>query len=124
MAQAGGEMTLVIDFAALQRLSDPAATVEDASRWTAEVGVAADDHDALRAFLDREGVEPSFVAGERGVIGGLVAVRQRLTTDRHVFVGTSDEARATAEGVGWEYLDIEEAAAKAEWDLAGKSEES
>ena len=120
MAGTGGEMTLVIGFDALRRLAEPAAAVEDASRWTVEVGVAADDHGELRAFLDREGVEPGFVSGERGLIGGLVAVRQRIPTDRHVFVGTTPEARATAEAVGWEYLDIKEAATEAGWDLAAE----
>jgi hypothetical protein len=124
MAQAGGEMTLVIGFAALRQLSDPAAAVEDASHWSAGIGVAADDHDKLRTFLEQEGVEPGFVSGERGVIGGLVAIRQRVTTDRHVFVGTTDEDRATAEAVGWEYLDVEEAAAKAEWNLTAEGEDS
>ena len=120
MAGTGGEMTLVIGFDALRRLAEPAAAVEDASRWTVEVGVAADGHDELRAFLDHEGVEPGFVSGERGLIGELVAVRQRIPTDRHVFVGTTPEARATAEAVGWEYLDIEEAATEAEWDLTAE----
>ena len=120
MAGTGGEMTLVIGFDALRRLAEPAAAVEDASRWTVEVGVAADDHEELRAFLDHEGIEPGFVSGERGLIGELVAVRQRIPTDRHVFVGTTPEARATAEAVGWEYLDIEEAATEAEWDLTAE----
>lgn len=122
MAEPDGEMTLVLDLAALRRLSDPAAAVEDARRWTAGVGVVGEDHDDLRAFLDREGVEPGFVSGERGLIGGLAAVRQRVTTDRHVFVGATDEARTTAEAVGWEYLDVEEAATKAGWDLARREE--
>lgn len=118
MAEPDGEMTLVFDVAALRRLSDPAAAVEDARRWTAGVGVAGADHDDLRSFLDREHVEPGFVTGERGLIGGLAAVRQRVTTDRHVFVGATDETRATAEAVGWEYLDVEDAATKAGWELA------
>lgn len=124
MAQADGDMTLVIGVAALRQLSDPAAAVEDAGRWAASVGVAGDDHDELRGYLDREGIEPGFVSGERGLIGGLVAVRQRVSTDRHVFVGTTDEDRATAETVGWEYLAIEEAAEKAEWDLTAEDEDS
>lgn len=115
-------MTLVIDFDALRRLSDPAAAVEDAGRWSAGVGVAAEDHDELTAYLDREGVEPGFISGENGLIGGLTAVRQRVTTDRHVFVGTTDEARAMAEAIGWEYLDVAEAAAKAEWELVDGEE--
>ncbi|PSP89178.1 hypothetical protein BRC90_05965 [Halobacteriales archaeon QS_4_69_34] len=124
MSRAGGEMALVIGFDALRRLSDPAAAVEDAGRWTVEVGVAAEDYDELRAFLDREGVEPGFVAGERGLIGGLAAVRQRVTADRHVFVGTTDEDRATAEAVGWEYLAVEMAAGKAGWGLTAEDEGS
>lgn len=117
MARSGRTMTLVIDFTALRRLSDPAAAVKDASRWTASVGVAADNYDELHAFIEKKDIEPDFVSGERGLIGGLVALRQRVTTDRHVFVGTTAEAKATAEGVGWEYVDIEEAASKAEWNL-------
>lgn len=117
-------MTLVIEIAAIRRLSDPAAAVEDARRWSAGVGVAGEDHDELTAFLDREGVEPGFVSGKRGLIGGLAAVRQRVSTDRHVFVGTTQKARAAAQAVGWEYLDIEEAAAKAEWGLTDEDEQS
>lgn len=117
MAQSNEEMTLVIHLAALRRLSDPGAAVEDATRWSAGVGAAADDYEELVAFLDREGIDPEFVTGERGLIGGLVAVRQRVTTDRHVFVGATDEARANASAVGWEYVDIAEAAEKAEWGL-------
>lgn len=123
MAQAEGEMTLVIDFAALRRLSDPAAAVDNARRWSAGVGVVGEDYEALTAFLEREGVEPNFVAGERGLVGGLTAVRQRVTTDRHVFVGTTDEARSNAAAVGWEYIDVEEAAEKAEWGLTDTDEE-
>lgn len=118
MARAESNMTLVFDFVALQRLADPGAAVEDAGQWSAGVGVAAEDHDELRAYLDRKAVNPDFIAGKRGFIGGLAAVRQRITTDRHVFIGTTDEAKATAEAVGWEYLDVEEAARKADWPLA------
>lgn len=124
MAQAEGEMTLVIDFAALRRLSDPAAAVEDARRWSAGVGVVGEDYEALTAFLDREGVEPNFVAGQRGLVGGLTAIRQRVDADRHVFVGTTAEARANASAVGWEYIDIEEAAEKAEWGFTDSDEET
>lgn len=111
-------MTLAFTLAALRRLADPADAVSDAGRWSAGVGVVADDRDALDAYLEREGVAPDFVSGEKGVVGGLVAVRQRVRTDRHVVVGTSDDARSAAEAVGWEYVDVGEAASKAGWPLA------
>lgn len=124
MAQASSTMTLVIGFAALQRLADPAGAVDDATHWSDAVGVAGDQLDELKEFLVREGVEPGFVAGEFGLVDGLVGTQQRVTTDRHVFVGTTDETRATAESVGWEYLDVEEAAAKAGWSLTTEDRDS
>ena len=117
MARAEGTMTLVIGLGALRRLSDPAAVVEDATGWTVALGVIAENGDELRAFLDRESVEPGFVSRERGVVNGLVTVRQRVTTDRHVFVGASAEHGAIAESVGWEYLSVEDAAGSAGWVL-------
>ena len=119
MAQADDTMTLVIGLGALRRLSDPAVAVEDASGWTAALGVAANDTDALRTFLDRENVEPGFVSSER-LLNGLVTVRQRITTDRHVFVGASAENGAIAKSVGWEYLPVEDAARSAGWALVGE----
>lgn len=119
MAPTNDTLTLVIGLAALRRLADPAAAVADADGWTDALGVAAeDDADDLRAFLDREGVEPGFVTVERRLVDGLVTVRQRVTTDRHVFVGATEGARAIAEGVGWESLPVEDAAESAGWALA------
>ena len=123
MAWSDDTMTLVFGLGALRRLSDPRTAVAEAESWTAALGAAAEDDDELRTFLDRENVEPGFVPGERGLIGGLVTVRQRVTTDRHVFVGATEEARAMAESVGWEYLPVEEAAEKAGWGLVESESE-
>ena len=117
MAPAAGTMTLVIGFGALRRLADPAAAVADAENWSAALGVTAEDGTELRTFLDRNGVDPGFVAGGERLVNALVTVRQRVTTDRHVFVGATPEERSIAENVGWEYLPVEDAAERAGWAI-------
>lgn len=117
------ELTLVIGLAALQRLARPAEAVADARRWSTTVGVTSDrPAEATRAVLDERAVECDFVSGSGGQSGGLAAVRQQFPSDRHVFVGASEEDRRTGQALGWEYLPIEEAAAKAGWTLADGSD--
>lgn len=120
-----GEMTLVFTAAAVGRLAEPSAAVDDARRWSERVGVVADDAPGeVRSALERAGVEPDFVSGEKGTTGSLAAVRQRFPTDRYVVVGTDDGVRATAGALGWEYLSVEEAAEKAGWRLDDGMRES
>lgn len=112
------ELTLVIGLAALQRLARPAEAVADARRWSGRVGVASDRPvGSIRDVLDERDVECDFVSGSGGRTGSLAAVRQQFRSERHVFVGTDDRERQTAQALGWEYLPIEEAAAKADWAL-------
>lgn len=114
----GGEITLVFELAALKRLSRPGEVVTDAKRWSEHVGVISDEPaDVVRSFLESHDVDHDFVSGEKGKAGGLTISRQRFPTDRHVFVGTTDEGRSIAEALGWESLSIAEAAKKAEWVL-------
>lgn len=113
-----GELTLVITVAALERFADPEAVVADARRWSTRVGIVGDAApDEVRSALERAGVDPDFVSGSKGRTGSLAAVRQRFPTDRYVVVGTDEDVRTTAQALGWEYLSLEEAAAKAEWEL-------
>lgn len=113
------EMTLVIDLSALNRLGDPAEAVAAAHKWSENVGLVSDrSADAVREAVDSKNVECDFVSAKDEKTGSLAAVRQRFPTERHVFIGTSDDDRQTAEALGWEYLPVEEAAEKAEWPLA------
>jgi hypothetical protein len=114
----GGEMTLVFGLSALGRLREPAASVADARRWSEYVGVAGDPSSGnLTAAVERAGVEPDFISDETGLTGSLAAIRQRFTTDRHVFLGSSGDERGISEALGWEYLPVEEAAERAGWAL-------
>ena len=119
MAAAGETMTLVFKYAALERLADPAAVFEDAGRWTEVVGLVSDEGpDRLSAYADREGIDPDILSSAGGQTGGLAVVRQQFPTERHVFVGTTDEDRQLAQSLGWEYLPVAEAAEAADWTLA------
>jgi len=112
-------MTLVFAFPALERLVNPEDAVEGAKAWSDYVGVVADmEPPELKTHLEQTGAEPDFVSGQFGSAGSIAAIRQRFASDRHVFVGTTDEHQNLAEALGWEYLSVEQAAEKAEWVLA------
>ena len=115
---AAGPMTLLLTVSAIRRLADPAAAVSEAKAWSEHVGVVGDDDEPVeevRAFVDDLGADPDLVAGPVG--GSLADIRQRLRTERHVLVGTTDEQQSMAAALGWEYEDVTDAAAAAEWDL-------
>lgn len=113
-----GSMTLILTLSAIERLANPGAAVAEARTWSEHVGVVGDETetiDEVRSFVDGIDAEPDLVAGEIG--GGLADLRQRLRTDRHVLLGTTDEQRAIATALGWEFKPIAAAAAAAGWDL-------
>lgn len=116
-----GDMTLVFALAAIVRFANPAVAIADARQWSERVGVTGPDPDAVETGIERAGIDPDFVSGRAGMVGSLAALRQRSPSDRHVFIGTSDEDRDIAEALGWEYLSIEDAAERAGWTLDGTS---
>lgn len=122
----GGEsMTLLLSVSAVERLADPGAAIADARRWTENVGVTGDGDesvDEVEVFVDDLDASPDFVAGPSS--GSLASIRQRVHTERHVVVGTSEDHRDIAAALGWEYLPIEEAAADAGWALADEAGEA
>lgn len=119
-----GEMTLAFSLAALERLEDPERVFADAREWSTHVGVVSDrpqhvamkftrDHQLPKHFLPRPGGE------KRRTLEDVRSVSSEYeTTDRYVFVGTSEEDRTHADATGWEYVPLEEAAEAAGWELA------
>lgn len=121
-----GPMTLLISVSALQRLAEPQSVIGDAKAWTENIGVVgstATPVDDVRQFVDDLGANPDLVAGEMG--GSLADVRQKLRTERHVVIGTTEQQRSIAAALGWEFKDVESAAEAAGWDFAddGDSED-
>jgi len=120
----GGTMTLAFEFGAMKALADPNAVFDDARQWTEYVGVLSDEPTyVVTNFTRKRRLRQDFFSGPRGVDESLDNVRDQFDTDRHVFVGTTDEDREAAERHGWEYLDVEEAAEFAEWELGDDDED-
>jgi len=72
-------------------------------------------------FTRKHRVRQDFFSGPRGVAESLENVAEQFDTERHVFVGTTEDDEAIAETAGWEYLPLTEAAEAAEWELAAES---
>ena len=119
------DMTLAFELEALRALADPNAVFDDARRWTEYVGVVSEKPTyVVTNFTRKHRIRQDFFSGPRGKRESLENVQRQFDTERYVFVGTTDEDRALAEDVGWEYLAIEAAAEAAEWDLLEDDEEA
>ncbi|WP_224268329.1 DUF7124 domain-containing protein [Haloprofundus salinisoli] len=124
--QGGGstDMTLAFELEALKRLADPNMVFNDARQWTKYVGVVSEKPTyVVTNFTRKERIRQDFFSGPRGVEESLENVKRQFDTDRHVFVGTTDEDRELAEATDWEYLPLEQATEAAGWDLAGDAPE-
>jgi hypothetical protein len=116
-------MTLAFELSALKELAEPDAVFNDARQWSEYVGVVSEKPTyVVTNFTRKHRIRQDFFSGPRGREESLENVREQFETDRHVFVGTTDEDAALAETVGWEYVDIETAAEAADWEL-GEPEE-
>lgn len=112
------DMTLIFALGALERLVQPGVAVSDAREWSEHIGVvSAESSEGVRSFLGRHDVRADFTSGDGSLAGSLAVARQRFPTDRHVFLGTDDADRELAQSLGWEYLDVDEAAGRAGWQV-------
>jgi hypothetical protein len=120
-----GEMTLAFELSALKELASPGGVFDDARRWSKYVGVVSDKPTyVVTNFTRKNRIRQDFFSGPKGKGESLASVRDQFDTDRHVFVGTTDDDRELAEEHGWEYLDVEEAAEAAEWKLVTHVDET
>ncbi|WP_435065620.1 DUF7124 domain-containing protein [Halobaculum sp. EA56] len=111
------DMTLAFELTALKSLADPNTVFNDARGWTEYVGVVSEKPTyVVTNFTRKHRVRQDFFSGPRGVVESLENVKRQFDTDRHVFVGTSEEDREVAEETGWEYLPLEQAAEAAGWE--------
>jgi hypothetical protein len=116
--RATDEMTLVFELAALRRLAQPAAAVAEAREWSTNVGiVASGSSEPITNFVEEAGVDADFTSGTGGLAGSLAVARQRFPTERHVFVGVTDDGQRLARSLGWESLELHNAAKKAGWRM-------
>ncbi|WP_324758929.1 DUF7124 domain-containing protein [Haloarcula sp. GH36] len=117
-----GDMTLAFDLDALKQLAYPDSVFNDARQWSEYVGVVSDQPTyVVTNFTRKHRVRQDFFSGPRSREESLTNVKEQFDTDRHVYVGTSDEDAALAERAGWEFLSVEDAATAAEWELGEPS---
>lgn len=125
MSQSGGstDMTLAFELSALKELAKPGTAFAGARQWTEYVGVVSDEPTyVVTNFTRKRRIRQDFFSGPKSRKDSLESVKGQFDTERHVFVGTSDEDRQLAEEVGWEYLSLEDAAENADWELATDDE--
>jgi hypothetical protein len=112
------DMTLAFDLAALKELARPDAVFNDARQWSEYVGVVSEKPTyVVTNFTRKHRIRQDFFSGPRGREESLENVSEQFDTERHVFVGTSGEDEALAGTVGWEFLDVGDAAEAAGWEL-------
>jgi len=117
------DMTLAFDLDALQRLAYPDRVFQDARQWSEYVGVVSEDPTyVVTNFTRKHRIRQDFFSGPRSRAESLENVRAQFGTERHVFVGVDGEDAELADDVDWEFLDVEDAAAAADWEL-GEPEE-
>ncbi|WP_229124285.1 DUF7124 domain-containing protein [Halapricum desulfuricans] len=113
-----GEMTLAFDLEALKRLAHPDTVFSDARQWSEYVGVVSEKPTyVVTNFTRKHRIRQDFFSGPRGRDESLENVRDQFDTPRYVYVGTDEDDEELATSVGWEYLDIVEAADAAGWEL-------
>lgn len=111
-------MTLAFELEALKQLAEPDTVFTNTRQWSSYVGVVSEKPTyVVTNFTRKKRIRQDFFSGPRGKQESLTNVKQQFDTNRHVFIGTTDEDEALAEETGWEYLDIEAAAEAAEWEL-------
>jgi hypothetical protein len=114
-----GDMTLAFELSALETLAAPGEVFADARRWTEYVGVISDEPTyVVTNFTRKHRIRQDFFSGPKGKQESLDSVKRQFDTERHVFVGTTDDDRELAEAAGWEYLPVEQGADAADWALA------
>lgn len=118
MEGTAGTMTLAFELSALQALANPQAVFMDARQWSQYVGVVSDEPTyVITNYTRKQRIRQDFFSGPQGKADSLDRLKAQFETDRHVFIGTTDDDREIAEENTWEFLPVEQAAEAAGWDL-------
>ncbi len=120
----GSDMTLAFELEALKELASPESVFEDARGWTEYIGVVSEKPTyVVTNFTRKNRIRQDFFSGPRGKAESLEGVKDQFDTDRYVLIASSEEDEQLAEDVGWEYLDVEDAAEAADWIVASSAED-
>ena len=110
------DVTVAFTLSALRECRDPAAVVDDARQWSQYVAIVDRRPAGVKDFAEDHGIEWEFeFDGDKWET--MEQIRISTPTPRHVFVGVTDGDRTIAMHLDWEFLRVEEAAEKADWEL-------
>ncbi|MFW5938156.1 MAG: DUF7124 domain-containing protein [Halanaeroarchaeum sp.] len=112
-------MTLAFSLSAIDRFADPTTVFEDARTWSRYVGIVDNYIDEIETYVREHDLQQDFDLGDRDKWLALQDLHEATGTDRHVFVGTTEDDRRAAEFTGWEFLTPNDVAEKAGWRLDG-----
>ena len=116
------DMTMALTYDAVQRLGDPRLALADANSWTDWIGIVGDvPAYQITKFQRDNGIDADFFSGagtEPAERLANVDEQSMFYAERMVLVGVEDEA-GIADRAGWEFVPLETAAEKADWDLTG-----
>jgi hypothetical protein len=111
-------MTLAFELEALKQLRNPDNVFTDARQWTEYVGVISEKPTyVVTNFTRKHRIRQDFFSGPRTRRESLLNIKEQFESERHVFVGTTDEDEALASEADWEYVDVETAANSANWAM-------
>jgi hypothetical protein len=113
------DLTLAFSLRAFEQLARPERAFEDASKWTAHVGIVSSEPSFIERRRVREaGYPQDFLSGPRSIEEALSSVRTHFETERYVLVGTDETSDAVKTVPDWSYRSVREAATAAGWPLS------
>lgn len=115
------EMTLAFTYNAITRLSHLHGALADAEGWTDWIGIVGNvEAYVINKFQRDNHLDLDFFNGSgTSPADRLAAIDEHsmFYADRMVLVGVAGEDEAIADEAGWEFVPLEDAAAKAGWEL-------
>jgi hypothetical protein len=114
------DMTMALTYNAITELADPQLVVVSAREWADWVGIVGDvSAPVITKFQREHGIDADFFNGTgTGPAERLADIGKTsmFYAERLAVVGTPDDEHI-AEEAGWEFVPLEKAAEKADWDL-------
>jgi hypothetical protein len=114
------DMTMALTYNAVTELADPQLVVVSAREWADWVGIVGDvSAPVITKFQREHGIDADFFNGTgTGPAERLAGIGKTsmFYAERLAVVGTPDD-EWIAEEAGWEFVPLETAAEKADWDI-------
>ena len=113
-----GTLTLAFSLSAVDRLDDPKAVFADAATWSDSLGIVDADTERIARVVEEYDLRQDFEMDGRDKWFALEDICETSPTDRHVYVGASDDDMRVSTLFDWEYIRVTEAAENAGWDVS------